>query len=247
MADKKQLHQPDLKILWGRSGNCCAICKAPLVEVSTANDPVLIGEAAHIEGENKNSARYNEHMDDELRAAYGNRILLCPTDHSKIDKNEADYTVDGLHKIRNEHEEWVREALKAAMPNVTFAELQVVLQFISSVDVSGLMDLSLVHPEEKVKKNQLSPDVDRMIRLGISQAALVRDYINKNPDINFSGRIKSKFVEAYEALHREGLSGDEIFYSLLDFAAGNSRSMNTRTAALCVVAYFFEQCDIFEK
>ncbi len=244
MSDKKPLSQPDLKVLWGRSGNFCAICKASLIESNEKGDHAFpVGEAAHIEGENPTSARYNLKMTDEARAAYENRILLCPTDHEKIDKNEGDYTTEKLHKIKKEHEAWVQESLMANMPNVTFAELEVVLKFLSSVDVSTIEDLGLVHPAEKIKKNKLSPDVDRLIRMGVSQAGLVRDYLNRNIDIGFSDRIKSKFVDQYESLKADGLDGDAIFYSLLEFSSGNSMDIKIKTAALCVVAYFFEQCE----
>ena len=248
MGGKNSISLRDLKILWGQSGNLCAICKTPLVE-SNENGAgfFVVGQAAHIEGEKPNSARYNSSMISVARNSHKNLILLCPTDHAKIDKDVEYYSVQKLHEIKKDHENWVRENLKANIPNITFIELEIVLRYISSADVSVIEDLSLVHPEEKVKKNKLSPEVDRLIRMGISQAGLVKDYFNRNIDIHFSDKIKSKFVEKYELLKATSLDGDAIFYNLLDFTSGNNRDIKIRTAALCVVAYFFERCDVFEK
>jgi hypothetical protein len=239
-----------LKILWGRSGSRCAICKIAVVENSrTDGSPFVLGENAHIKGEKPGSARYDASMTDDQRNDCNNLVVLCPTDHSKIDKDEniKDYPVDGLQKIKTEHENWVQECIEKSIPSITFAELDVVLKYISTVDVSSVEDLALIHPEEKIKKNNLSSSIDRLIRMGVSQAGLVKNFLNSNLDLNFAERMRDKFVEKYKSLKQEGLDSDSIFYSLKEFASGNSSEIKIQTASLCVIAYFFERCDIFEK
>lgn len=46
------------------------------------------------------------------RDEYSNLILLCPTDHTVIDKAPDDYTVESLHKMKEDHEAWVQASLK---------------------------------------------------------------------------------------------------------------------------------------
>ena len=66
----------------------------------------MIGEAAHIYGEHagtkakKASARYRDDMTDAERDHYDNLIYLCPTCHTKIDKQENEYPANLLFEIK---------------------------------------------------------------------------------------------------------------------------------------------------
>ena len=76
---------------------------------------------------------------------------------------------------------------------------------------------------------------------------LVKQYINKNPDINFGERLKQGFVNKYLELKKSGIEGDELFLSLFEFASNNSQDLKTQAAGLAVLTYFFETCEVFEK
>jgi len=65
---------------------------------------------AHIEGEKPGAARYNANMPYEERNNYQNFILLCPTHHTIIDKDENQYTVEKLRQLKKEHEKWVEDS-----------------------------------------------------------------------------------------------------------------------------------------
>lgn len=80
--------------------------------------------------------------------------------------------------------------------------------------------------------------------LGIDQ---IKEYLNKNPDINFSDRLRNGFVDKYIDLKNEGLDGDDLFYELLNFASINSKDFKIRAAGLKILTYFFEICEVFEK
>lgn len=79
-----------------KSGNLCAFpdCKKSLTSEGVESKPAVIGEAAHIYGENpgtdkkKPSARFREDMTEAQRDHYDNLIYLCPTCHTTIDKQE---------------------------------------------------------------------------------------------------------------------------------------------------------------
>ena len=81
--------------------------------------------------------------------------------------------------------------------------------------------------------------------MGLSQAPLVKNFINAFPDIYFSDRLKNYFVEKYNELKTEFL-GDDLFFELWNFASGNTSEFKYRAAGLAVLTYFFQQCDIFE-
>ena len=104
------IKSPDLKVLWGRSGNRCSICRIELsFDAQHATFPV--GEMAHIVGREKNGPRGQSPLTQEERDSYSNLLLLCPTHHSIIDKAVEEYTVEILHKIKTNHELWVKTSL----------------------------------------------------------------------------------------------------------------------------------------
>lgn len=104
--------QKDIKLLWGRAGNRCAICKKELSQgTPNPHRSYLVGEQAHIVGENPDAARSKSVLPLEQRNSYHNLILLCPNDHTEIDKNEVDWSIERLFTIKSEHELWVQERL----------------------------------------------------------------------------------------------------------------------------------------
>ncbi len=108
----------DAHLLWGKAAARCSMpdCRRPLVSVSAeekAPSNVIVGEMAHIVGR-KNSqvnARGISTLPVSERDKYPNLILLCPTHHTLIDKDEADWPVERLHTIKREHELWVEQQL----------------------------------------------------------------------------------------------------------------------------------------
>lgn len=97
----------DIKLLWGNAGNKCSMpgCRKRLT--IHGPDAAVIGEMAHIVGEKPGASRFNDDFSESERDGYGNRILLCPTCHTEIDKTRPEYwTVARLHAIKAEHEAW---------------------------------------------------------------------------------------------------------------------------------------------
>lgn len=101
-------------MLWGRSGGVCAMCKKQLFEdESLADDPSVLGQECHIVGEEEsaNSPRGLHPLPLAERNLYDNLILLCRDHHKIIDDQPEKYTVEELHRIKNEHIIWVRQTL----------------------------------------------------------------------------------------------------------------------------------------
>lgn len=105
------MKERDLKMLWARSGNRCAICK---LELTPSGDRETVGEMAHIVGKRADGPRGGEGLPTEERDKYSNLILLCPTHHREIDKNEANWPSDKLRLVKTEHEQWVSSMLERA-------------------------------------------------------------------------------------------------------------------------------------
>lgn len=245
---KKDIKPSQIKLLWGKAQARCAICKVNLIKSSQEGKEFLVGEMAHIEGENIGSARYNQGMTDEERAAYGNLVLLCPTHHTEIDKNSHHYPVEKLRQIKKDHEKWVEDSLRSQLPEITFVELEVILKYLTSAPIIIETDsITVIPPGKKIKKNDLSVEVGNFITMGMMQVKLVEDYLNKHPDVQFAARLSKGVVDKYAEIRENGLIGDVLFYELLDFAANQSMDFKKRTAGLAVLVYLFEKCNVFES
>lgn len=245
--------QPDVKVLWAKSGNCCAICRTPLT-FDGGSKAMPIGEQAHIKGDNPGnskanaSARYDAAQLDSERNSYDNLILVCPTCHTKIDKDESTYTVDRLLNIKKSHEQRIADAIKADTLGVTFYELEHTLRHLvsSNMDASSY-DLTLVPPKDKIIKNNLSIAIEKLIQAGLIGARQVEDFLNQNADMDYSEKLRMAFVDNYERLKGEGLDGDDLFYSLLNVASNGNSDTRYMAAGLNVVVYYFHLCEVFEK
>jgi hypothetical protein len=100
----------DRKILWARAGNRCSICRSELVQRS--GDPtasVLIGEECHIVSPRPGGPRSRATADN--LDGYQNLILLCPSDHSRVDQLVDEYPEEELKRVKSSHENWVAAAL----------------------------------------------------------------------------------------------------------------------------------------
>lgn len=97
------------KLLWGKSGNRCAICKITLTHAdSEENSDYVMGEECHIISSKSSGPRFQEVANYGL---YENLILLCPNHHSLIDKQVAKYSAEELRKIKSTHEKWIDDNL----------------------------------------------------------------------------------------------------------------------------------------
>lgn len=75
------IKQKDIKILWGRSGNRCAICRTELIQDSlAATSSFTLGEQAHIVGDKPGAARFTSSLTEEQRDSYHNLILCTSSD-----------------------------------------------------------------------------------------------------------------------------------------------------------------------
>lgn len=103
-------------------------------------------------------------------------------------------------------------------------------------------------PPDKIKKNKLSPNVQSLLTGGMSRSDLLRGFFEGYYDPTYGDRLASAFAAKYNELSEEGLAPDAVFMELQKFVGGEIlTSTGKQAAALVVLAYFFETCDIFER
>lgn len=96
------------KVLWGRSGNRCAICHQLLVVDRTPDDEnSVVGDECHIHSGAANGPRHDPAVNARKIDEIDNLILLCRVHHKMVDDQFETYTAELLLTIKRSHEEWV--------------------------------------------------------------------------------------------------------------------------------------------
>ncbi|MGM0714152.1 ABC-three component system protein [Brevibacillus parabrevis] len=131
---------------------------------------------------------------------------------------------------------------------LTFEDIQPVITSISKRANPKIDDMIPV-PEDKLLINGFSDPIIELIRTGINRAPLVRQYLNLQPKMNLGDQIAETLKKHYEHLRdNTDLDPDDIYSELVNYVADNDKKNNQiyMVAVHTVLAYFFEQCTIFE-
>ncbi|NOU33301.1 MAG: hypothetical protein HOO96_35845 [Polyangiaceae bacterium] len=130
------------------------------------------------------------------------------------------------------------------MISLGLEELAPVLDQIARLPPPLGLDLRPV-PADKLQRNMLSPSVQTLLTAGMSRADLVRKFFRLKP--NLQDQIAESFRARYAELRKDH-APDAIFRELQRFAGGDSvLEPGAQEAVLAALAFFFEECDIFER
>jgi len=131
------------------------------------------------------------------------------------------------------------------MVNLGLDSLSSVFDQIAAMEPNQAPDLRSP-PADKIDRNMLSKHVATLLKAGMTRVDLVRKYFRVQPERR--DEIAVNFRHRYDEVRRGGLSPDEIFADLQRYAAGTGVSEPSRQCAtLAVLAFLFEECDIFER
>jgi len=101
-------------------------------------------------------------------------------------------------------------------------------------------------PADKISRNMLSNHVATLLKAGMTRADLVRKYFRVQP--GKQDEIAESFNRRYREVRSDGVSPDEVFVQLQRHAGGRALlSPGHQSAVLAILAFFFEECDIFER
>ena len=105
---RSDLPDPERNLLYADSGNECAFpgCGTVLVKPGEGSGKAVnVGEAAHIVASSRQGPRGGAILgEDERDSRASNRILLCPTHHTEVDRQPLVYTVGVLRQMKEDHE-----------------------------------------------------------------------------------------------------------------------------------------------
>lgn len=100
--------------LWAVTAGICEFpgCGKNLFEEALTQGKLKTAQMAHIIASSQGGPRGCDESHD-FSDEFDNLILLCPVHHQLIDKNHDDFSVDELHRMKEQHREKVAELRKA--------------------------------------------------------------------------------------------------------------------------------------
>ncbi len=131
--------------------------------------------------------------------------------------------------------------------DVQFPEVEMVLRTLETRSTPQSDEIRPV-PPRKLEANSLSDAVALLLKAGMGSSNKVRDYFSGHHDPELGDRVAQAFRSEYEALRNSNHTPDDIFARLQLIGNGTILATPSRQAAtLTVLAYLFEECDIFER
>ena len=195
----------DRKILWGRAGSRCSMCRAELVQEQPSGALALVGEECHIVSPRAGGPRgvHSPGPHPELDA-YSNLILLCAVDHRRVDQLPSEFPVDALQAIKVAHELWQRSRTsgpKSTRVVVKRASSPYLHELVTSRDLLGLM---VGADESSLDHEDVDDDEEAGLVGGFLQQ--VYDWSEMWDDLEPASRVKATLAvrEELEALRRGG-------------------------------------------
>jgi hypothetical protein len=103
-------------------------------------------------------------------------------------------------------------------------------------------------PKGKIEFNHFPSDIEGLLKLGFSKANVVKKYFATHPDPEYGDRVAARFRAEYTKMQGQGDSSDLIYEQLLRLITGPAMPpYKSLVSAYVVLAFLFEQCEIFER
>ena len=180
--------------------------------------------------------------------------ILAHLDKKRSANPDVKIEIWAEEQLRELHERMSESALRAiygAVPdafvvsNLALEDLQPVIDALKKRDPDPAAGDFTAPSVEKLEKNALSQEAVELLRLGRRKARLVEMFFRKTGHVELGERIAEAFRKRYAELKSMALEPDRIFSYLQRFT-GFEGDPKRQAAAMAVMAYFFDRCDIFE-
>ena len=184
------------KILWGRSGNRCAICRREIVlDATLSDDASVVGDECHIVSPKEQGPRFDASSPEDQVDDPANLILLCRVHHKMVDDQCETYTVEVLRLLKANHEKWVSSTLteQKPIPPVRVRRIEDnipthLVRLTSGRDILTIVDGSSAFAFEH---DELKSPAEVDLISGFLQEA--QDYGDLSGDLEAGDRVKTVF------------------------------------------------------
>ena len=141
--------QTKLRLFSDSAGHCNhPKCRRPLFSEEDQAD-YHIAEMAHILAASHDGPRAAPELDDEIRASYGNLILLCPNCHTMIDKCPDQFPDTILREWKLHHRSLIYEAIGVQ----TVSSREEALQFVEPLLRANRLIHQRYGPDNEYRQN----------------------------------------------------------------------------------------------
>jgi hypothetical protein len=179
--------------------------------------------------------------DLENRSAEDGRITCTQWGYAKLRKLTFELDDHSLYEL-----------LGPPVSQVDMLEVEIsdVIPLLRAIELAPMQPLHVVGnvPADKLFINGLSEDAEHLLLHGLRRAAEVSKYFDAQTQRPMMrDDLGHRFTAKYLDLRESGLEPDSILNALCEWLTGPSPATKTNAAALAVLAFFFEECDIFES
>lgn len=177
------------KLLWGRSGNRCALCRCSLVpKTFSIDDDSIIGDECHIVAREVNGPRGILERPQDIDC-YDNLILLCKIHHKIIDDQPNVYSANRLREIKSTHEKWVDSRLDQVRIKTEKSSNQFLLRVTKGTDLLNI----LVNGNHLFDHGHDELETEEEVELVSSFLQNIHDYGDLLSDLESSHRVRASF------------------------------------------------------
>ncbi|WP_157076433.1 HNH endonuclease [Brevundimonas vesicularis] len=242
-----------LKTLFALSGNRCAEPDCTERVIRPARDGAdvqVVGEIAHIYASSDKGPRGKPGLTPAERDHPSNLIVLCPTHHGEVDGQHQRFPADTLLEWKAAQETKISRDLRRSITDVGYAELEVAARAVAAATAApSPTDYTVIPPADKMERNQLGSKPALLLSMGAAKSHEVEQVLLKAAQLDpyMPARMTAGFVAHYEKQKALGLTGDDLFFEMYDWASGGSDDEVRRASGLCILSHLFILCDVFEK
>jgi hypothetical protein len=142
-----------------------------------------------------------------------------------------------------------RIPIELVVYEIGMADIEPLLKHLEQARVRVLADAPIVIPSiEKADYNSLGEAEQLNLQTGRTFAYLVEEYYRNLLDLHERDEVATGFQTYYRRMRAEhGDDADRVMFEMEGYVFGQARPYPKRElAGRAVLAYFFDQCDIFE-
>jgi hypothetical protein len=205
-------------------------------------------------------AKWKEQMKEWVFVHNSMRGIPAPVLHkiNELDNNNPDISFsimapEALEIMLFELDDAVIEEIYGFMPNrmdVTSMDYTNIKKIVGNIarELDSYDQVMGPVSSDKLNINNLSSSVKRLLTIGMVDSGIVNKYFSEHYDPELGDEIANAFKRKYEELKKDGIESDLIFAKLQEFTYGGGvTDPKDQVAALAILAYLFERCDIFEN
>lgn len=255
MANIRQKYtENDNSILYAETGGCCPLCTQPIIFKKIGSKKTTkCYEIAHIYPLNPTQAQITalvKHSAPEEINALENLIALCPTCHTKYDK---DFKIEELVELRNIKDKYLSQT-KAKLTASQYIIQEEVFEILDAITDYEFDDSALhavkfdVSTVDKKLKSGMSPVQKNEIKShAINYYVCIRDHIRalEQQDAYAIRTLLSQITTYYLVMIKQNPDNKDLVFNYVAQWI-SEKSKKPILPAKVLASFFVQNCEVFD-